>query len=361
MRALWSRCGWVILLVIGALGGAIAIELALRLLPVTKGLFRAHDTEAFPLPRYESNLQWTHSIGWDLRFPVHGRTNNYGQVSPFDYVAGRPVVALIGDSFVEGQLNAYPDTLHARLAEALEVPNERVYAFGLGGNSLSDYLATASITAREFRLDALVFFIVDGDIRESLDVDRGHYRFVGGDDTLRLRYEPLPPVSARGRALRLVGDSSLLFYAFSNLRFQPRNLMPGFLKTAAAPASTPAPAAIERTHAIIDAFVEGIAELGVSPERIVLVIDTDRYALYRGATDPLKDSPDARARLMAAARQRGFAVIDMAPVFAADYHRHTRKFDYFPLDRHLDGYGNGLAARMIAEALGGGRVAAVTR
>jgi hypothetical protein len=360
MGDLHSRLAWLILIAAGMLCGVIAIELALRLLPVSKGLFLAYDSGAFPLPRYEAHLRWTHSIGWDLRFPVEGRTNNYGQVSPFDYVDGSAAVALIGDSFVEGQLNAYPDTLHARLADALAVPNERVYAFGLGGNSLSDYLATATIAARQFKLDALVFFIVDGDIRESLDFDRGHYRFVKENGVLRLHYEPLAPLSARGRALRLIGDSSLLFYAFSNLRFKPRDLLPSFANTTSV-RRAPMPAAIPRNDAIIDAFLQGVAAIGIPADRVVFVVDSDRYALYRTAQDTPKDAPQARAHLIASARERGHAVVDMAPVFADDYARNRRAFDFHPLDRHLNAYGNSLAARSIATALGTPQFAGVNR
>jgi hypothetical protein len=344
---------WVLLLLLVPLGGVLAViglELGLRALPVTKGLFRAHDATTFPLPAYEPDLRWTHSIGWDLRFPVHGRTNNYGQVSPFDYQKARKVTAVIGDSFVEGQLNAYPDTLQGRLAATLR-GSESVYSFGIGGNSLSDYAATTRIVSREFDIDALVFYIVDGDIRESFDGDPGHYRYVAAGDTVRLEYVPLPPLSWRGRLLRRIGESSLLFYVFANLRFQPHDLVFRASQPKPAPVDV-ARAGAARNLSVIAAFLDELQHSGIAPQRIVLVLDSDRYALYRGTTDVQpKDDARQRALLAAEARGRGFQVIDMAPIFAADWQVHRTHFDYYPLDRHLDGYGNALIARAIAQRI----------
>src|SRR5205814_1932545 len=131
---------------------------------------------ALPL-QYEPDQRWTHSIGWDLRFPTSGKTNNYGQVAPFDYRAGNPATILIGDSFVEGQLNTAEDSLLGQLVAA-RVSTAAVYAFGMSSNSLSDYLATARYAAHEFATDALVFLIVDGDVSESLIPEEGHFHFV---------------------------------------------------------------------------------------------------------------------------------------------------------------------------------------
>lgn len=350
MRTFLLRIAWLMLVPLGTIAGFAGIELGLRFLPVTKGLLLAHDQGSFPLPAYEPNLQWTHSIGWDLRLPIHGRTNNFGQVSPFDYREGARILAVVGDSFVEGQLNNYPDSLQGRIAAALPAQGP-VYSFGLGGNSLSDYVATVEIVAREFALDTCVFYIVDGDIRESFDGDPGHYRFVQDPGGTRLEYVRLPPVSWRGRLLRSIGESSLLFYMFSNLRFQPRDLLPGAMK------STPAPAPAATRHATrdragIEAFLDGIVSAGITPSRVVLVLDSDRFALYRRDSDArTKDDPAERDFLMSEATRRGFQVLDMSPIFAADYRGHRTYFDFYPLDRHLNAYGNALVAQHIAALL----------
>jgi len=82
----------VLLILLGAIVAGAGLELGLRTLPVSSGLYDAQEVGPFPLLRFDSHLSWTHSIGWDFRYPVHGTTNNYGQVSPFDYVQGESAV-----------------------------------------------------------------------------------------------------------------------------------------------------------------------------------------------------------------------------------------------------------------------------
>ena len=44
-------------------------------------------------------------------------------------------------------------------------------------------------------------------------------------------------------------------------------------------------------------------------------------------------------------------VVDVAELFGADYALHHRMFDYFPFDRHWNGYGNQLGAERAAALL----------
>src|SRR5206468_7708073 len=85
---------------------------------------------------------------------------------------------------------------------------------------------------------------------------------------------------------------------------------------------------------------------------IVLLFDFDRYALYdpKLAT-PRKDAAPVRRLFMDMASRLGMRVVDMEHVFGADYALHHRMFDYFPLDRHWNGYGNRLAAGDVAALL----------
>jgi hypothetical protein len=341
----------IALILLGAVMSGIGLELALRMLPVTRGLYHSQDVGTFPLLRFDPHLSWTHSIGWDFRYPVHGTTYNFGQVSPFDYVQGERAVVVVGDSFVEGQLNYYQDSLQGRLQGELQ--GKPVYSFGMDGNSLSDYIATVQIISADFKFDALVFYIVDGDIRESFDEDPGHYLLAGRPDALYLQYQPKGPQSTLGRAVRDIGGSALVSYAFANLRFQMNDLLPSAAKSRRA--TTPASGAdtrIDRDRRGVDFFLDSLEKAAVAPSHVVLALDSDRYRIYDPhlARRP-KDDPINRQYLASEARRRGFQVLDMAPNFESDYREHRIHFDYFPLDRHLNGYGNGLVADLIAELL----------
>src|SRR5450759_3982008 len=272
------------------------------MLPVSSGLYHSPEAGPFPLLRYDSHLSWTHSIGWDFRYPARGTTNNYGQVSPFDYLRGERAVIVLGDSFVEGQSNDYQDSLQGRLQGKLQ--GKPVYSFGMSGNSLSDYIATVQIISADFKFDALVFYIVDGDIRESFDGDPGHYLLAGSPDELYLRYKAKGAQSALGRALRGIGGSALVNYAFGNLRFQMNDLLPTAAKSkpVTAPASAN-PTRTDRDRRAVDFFLDNLERAAVAPSRVVLALDSDRYRIYdpKLASRP-KDLPINREYLASEAR-----------------------------------------------------------
>ena len=101
------------------------------------------------------------------------------------------------------------------------------------------------------------------------------------------------------------------------------------------------------------AFIDGLSRAsGIAPRCTVLLLDADRYAIY----DPLqasrpKDPAPLRAYFIERASALGYKVVDMAPVFTADYARRRMKFDYWPVDRHWNRRGHELAASAVMEAL----------
>ena len=97
------------------------------------------------------------------------RTNNAGWVSDIDYVreAQTPLVAFVGDSFVEGDHLPWPDTCHGRLVDRLEGTG-RIYSFGMNGAPLSQYLAYAEYARDKYGPAALVIPIIENDFDESL-------------------------------------------------------------------------------------------------------------------------------------------------------------------------------------------------
>src|SRR5438876_10800155 len=95
----------------------LVAEIALRFLPVSTGLRSMPVTAADPVLHFSPNRPFVNSLGWDMHTVVHGRVNNAGFVNDQDYVReGPPLIAVIGDSFIEAPLVAYPQTLPARLA-----------------------------------------------------------------------------------------------------------------------------------------------------------------------------------------------------------------------------------------------------
>jgi len=358
MGKVLHRLKW---LAIGVIVVAVALELLLRCLPVSMGMHRTLNYERWPLNNTQPHLHFTYSIGWALRNAHKGTTNNYGQVAPFDFRSGRRPVVVIGDSYVESMMNDYADTVQGQLAQRIGVADS-VYGLGVSGLSASDYVALSRQARDEFAPAAAAFVITDGDLAESLVPRLGSYFLVPAAGSLQLHYAPMKGDSL-GTAIRQVtGDISLHRYFQANLQFSldpllarltPASLLGLFRDAAAAhPEAATAPDAAAQMK-VADWLLERLpSSLGLPPACIVLLMDSDRYAIYRPeSASPRKDAPAARQHLIDRARTLGFSVSDLDVVFRQHYAKDRAKFDHWPVDRHWNRRGHGIAADEAHRAL----------
>src|SRR5437763_4757329 len=154
----------------------LAAEIALRFLRVSTGLRSVPVTAADPVLHFTPNRPFVNSLGWNMHNVVHGRVNNAGFVNEQDYVRdGLPLIAVIGDSFIEAQMVPYAQSLHGRLATALK-DKFRVYSFAGSGAPLSQYLIWGGYAVKEYGARAVVINVVGNDFDESLSA----YRFGPG-------------------------------------------------------------------------------------------------------------------------------------------------------------------------------------
>ena len=94
--------------------------------------------------------------------------NNDGWVNNRDYRVSeyRPLVAVIGDSFIEAQMLPYAQTFHGLLAK-LFGGKPRFYSFAASGAPLSQFLVWARYAVRKFKARALVINVVGSDFDQS--------------------------------------------------------------------------------------------------------------------------------------------------------------------------------------------------
>src|ERR1044072_4119049 len=200
----------------------LASEIVLRFLPVSTGLRSMPGTTADPLLRFTPQPPLVNSLGWTMHNVVHGRVNNAGFVNDQDYVRdGPPVIAVIGDSFIEAQMVTYPESLQGRLAAAL-APKFRVYSFAASGAPLSQYLIYAGLAVKEYGARAVVINVVGNDFDESLSAYRvgpGFWQYApDANGVLQLRLTP----HRAGTLISLARHSALARYVIINLGIQNR-------------------------------------------------------------------------------------------------------------------------------------------
>src|SRR6478672_8094094 len=198
-----------------------AAEIALRFLPVSTGLRSLPVTAADPVLHFSPDRPFVNSLGWNMHNVVRGRVNNAG-VDNQDYTRdGPPLIAVVGDSFIEAQMVAYPRTLQGRLAAALK-DRFRVYSFAGSGAPLSQYLIWAGFAVEEYGARGVVINVVGNDFDESLAAYRlgpGFWQYApDANGVLQLRLNP----HETGTLVSLARRSALARYLIINLGIQNR-------------------------------------------------------------------------------------------------------------------------------------------
>ncbi len=364
---------------IGFAAPLVVAEITLRFLPVSTGLMAQAVNETNPVFRFKENREYLWSRDWNFTIVNSGWVNGSGFVNDQDYDPGEtsPLLAVIGDSYVEAAMVPYSQTLHGRLAARLQGTG-RVYSFAASGAPLSQYLVWARYARDTFDPEMMVFLVFGNDFDQSiLSYRQGpgfhHYsEDAAGELTLtRVDYRP--------SALRVfLRRSALVRYLVLNLSILERLPEVGGLLhalTVAKPANatgrqtdddrylgnvarTVDRALFLQSKRAVDAFFRDLPQAsGLAPDRILFVVDGVRY--------PVKYDPDAyfvriRKYLLEMAASRGYGTIDMDLVFFPEHSAHGTRFE-FPNDNHWNGIAHGLAAdavigsALFAGGLGSGR------
>jgi hypothetical protein len=331
-------------------------EVVLRFLPVASGMRTMPVTADSPVFHFTPNRDFVFSRDWDMILVNRGHINNAGFVNDQDYQKDHktPLLAVVGDSYIEAAMVPYRDTLHGRLAKALE-GKLRVYSFGASGAALSQYLIWARHAVREYGAAAVVINVIGNDFDESLAAYRtspGFWSYVPDENkALRLRlFEYRPP--PRARIMWSALASYLVFnlqlgYLWSNLRSllfgTPAQAEARYAGNTAVDTSA---ARVSDSLAAIDAFFRDLPDLvGLPPDRVTFTMDGFRYP--EGAADGAGTYYDLMRRAFRAkAEALGYEVIDLDPMFFA---RHRRTRERFEQER--DGHWNPAGHEVAFEAV----------
>ncbi|MCK6391204.1 MAG: hypothetical protein L6Q40_09340 [Azonexus sp.] len=330
-------------LLAGALIGLLLIEGLLRCLPVNSGARMASTDESHPYARYLPHQDYVYSHGWQLANAHRGQTNGLG----FTHSLESPQpggVLVVGDSYIESLMLDDGETLQGRLAEWQP---GRVAAISAGANGLADAIRIVEHFAPRLHPATIVLFIEPYDLREiAAPAPAGHNAFALDGERIDIVHAPYVESPYKQQ----LSQSALFRYAYYNLKLSD------WLNRLRAPGNT-APPAVDREAVQIRLLQDAFARLQALAQqhghRTLLLVDADRQALYQPNTPHAAGSwlPGDRERLLTEASRQGLDIIDMAPVFAADWAQHHARFDWLPADGHWNARAHRLAAAAIRDRL----------
>lgn len=336
----------------GILGTLLLLEALIRVAPVIAGTYAADPRAHWPVHTMIPNSSYTMSTGWNLRNVHHGRINNYGYASPSDYRPGHGDVAVFGDSYVESLMNDYGDSLSGSLHELLGLD---VLNFGMSGAEMPDYLGTAALVGKEFSPRWGVFVITAGDFTHGFHAAPGYFEWDAG----RMPPVRLVPELHRSSLSKFMRTIGLVRYLRGNLLLRPAALV-NLRRNADHVAG------ISRCHdevlskqdeELLRAFTAQLPRaLGLPPERVILVFDADRRALYAGLPPGRVRGCRTRAllanlRLAELARAAGLRVVDTEPLFRRHFAAGGGPLDRSPLDAHWNPAAHRLVAGEVARVI----------
>jgi hypothetical protein len=283
--------------------------------------------------------------------PTTWRVNNAGWNCLFDYsparTEGRPRIALLGDSYIEGfpvdidqHVEVYLNRLTGNGAD--------VYAFGRSGWYLEQYVALARYVDQRFAPDTFVIFINYHDIWDSLRENgvKTPFAYQIVRDGTGFRESRPPAHYVFGRRSRLLRKSAIVRYIRGNLGIlwgqkdavvQDVNLGPGDAAGDAAETDSPL------IQAATDYMIERLVKEHPG-RRFVFAVDGDRHSIEAGA--PLAPRPEFEALKQAARGHPNVYVLDLQPIFQAAYQAQHRGFEAIG-GNHWNAYGNQVVARAV--------------
>ncbi len=345
---------------IAIVGTLVAAELLIRLLPYNQGLRAMPVNAQTPVFRFQPGRAVTWSEGWNFAIVNEVRINNDGFVNDRNYQpqGDTPLLAIIGDSYIESGIVPYTETVQGRLAKLVE-DKGRVYSFAASGAGLSQYLVWAQYARDTYHPDAFIFSIIGNDFSESLyhrERSPGFHHFRKKDDgsaeLMRVDYEP----SLLRRVFR---NSALAMYLVTNanlpnlLNFSLSNLGKDDKRWVANIPATSNEAILADYRWAVDSFLDALPQAtGLPAERIILTFDGFRPQMYEDKLGFALTSVWAQMRdyMIGEAAERGIETIDLHPVFMERFAIEGKRFE-FPTDSHWNSEGH----RAVTDAISDGK------
>lgn len=319
------------------------VDDCVRYRPHQSGVWRVRNEIAAP---YRINGQ-----GWNSGIGDYARARRPGM--------GR--IAIVGDSFIEALQVPYNRSVGEDLAADLGAASDKggdkieVYRFAISGAPMSQFLQMIEHVVVHYRPDWVVVQIVHRDFDDSYKFKQGRYT----SSFLKLRVEDgrvvgeIPPTPWRPGMIEWLRQTATARFFLYRWQVRPQLLVDLLLPQAHATvaANTEIDAVLKDVKGVraVTDYLFGRMDAAVHAmgARLLLAMDGDRYAIYRGQASPALELNRIAA---ATAARHQIPFVDLEPVFRADWQANHRRFD-FDADSHWNEHGHAVAAAAIAAAL----------
>lgn len=327
-------------------------ELTLRMLPACDGPFTVFD-RASHLLKFDGGRQRegfeTEGNLAQRKFRWH--INNAGWNSGYDYRTDdpKPVIAIIGNSYVEGFANDYRNSLGAMLQARLG-PDYDCYSFGYSGSYLGQYLNISRYVARNFHPRIMIFPIFENDVRKSILApgEKPQYKLMFQRTPAGIQEAPIREFVPHW-AVRMYGKLALV-------RYFKLNKQQEYSEQALGPDDA---LGAEETRDIAEVtdYAFGHLRRENPGTAILIVLDAPRADIYQGRIRPRR--LQSRAMVARCAARYGFQVLDLTGPMAERYRMNHQILNYAN-NYHWNEYGNQVVTSEILRKLTGEHMVALS-
>jgi lysophospholipase L1-like esterase len=269
-------------------------------------------------------------------------------------------VALVGDSMVEALQVPHDRSIGERLAAELSRAGHpvEVYRFGISGAPMSHYVLMMEREVAAYRPDWIVVVLIHNDFDESYHFVQGRYtssflKLQLADNKVVAEIPPTPWKPGAADWLRRTATARYMYYRWQVRTDTIRELFLGSAEAATGryQANIDINAVSRQMPQIAAATDHAFARMAAiaqeSGARLLLVMDGVRGDIY---TNRIGGALALNRIAADAARQHGIPLLDLDPVFRADWSVNHQRFE-FDSDGHWNEHGHAVAAHAVAQAI----------
>ncbi|MBD80608.1 MAG: hypothetical protein CL840_16960 [Crocinitomicaceae bacterium] len=353
MRSIFRNFKPVILISIPTtLVTLILLELVFRfVIPAATYPTSFYDSETQIL-KYDTSLSsGLITLGTNASIRTQWNINAQGWNNSYDYIrSDKPLVAVIGDSYVEG----FQVDVNQRFSELLQQSLSGrfdVFSFGRSGSPLSQYLHMARHVQQDYQPKVMVFTIISNDFLESVSAHNNrqpyYLRFnVEGENVTDDNIQPYT-ISGTNSIWK---KSALVRYVFYNLKLG--RIIRSYKHENRKPKTITGIEDFEKVKPEIQLAIEYFLER-VTTEfkntRILFLLDGPRDCMYSNNLDNCTERKLFNL-FKTTCKAYNVEIIDLEPPMRSGFGTDGTKYE-FKIDHHWNVEGHKLAAKELEKLL----------